>query len=64
MADRTLLKQRSTFTGIAAVCFAAGLVLTFIALYRPGSALLLAAGLVLLAATVASWSYAAYCERA
>lgn len=56
------LKQRSTFTGLAAACFTAGLVLTFVAMYRAGSPVILAAGLFLLAATGACWAYAAHCQ--
>lgn len=58
------LHRRSTFTGLAAGCFVAGLILTFVALYRPGSSLTLTAGLLLLAATAACWAYAANCENA
>lgn len=58
------LHRRSTFTGLAAGCFISGLVLTFVALYRPGSPLTLTAGLVLLAATAACWAYAVQCQTA
>jgi hypothetical protein len=59
MTATSLLKQRSTFTALAATCFGAGLLLIFIAMYRPGSPLTVTAGLVLLAATAACWVYAA-----
>ena len=55
------LKRRSTLTGIAAVLFATGLVLLFVALFRnaahPGA--LLWAALTLLALTEALWQVAA-----
>jgi hypothetical protein len=53
--------NRSTLTGVAAVLFAAGLVLLFAALYRDAAhgGPLLWAGLTLLVATVGCWIAAA-----